>query len=159
MAHIFGDLFDEFVSFGVNSRSIERVVTFAHADEAGGLFEGFGTESGNLEELCSRIEVAVCFAMGHNFFGHGGADASDVGEEFSRSGIEFDADAVDAAFDDFFEFFLEKRLVDVVLILSDTDGFGVDFDEFGEWVLKSSGDGNGAPDGQIQVGKFFAGQV
>ena len=51
---------------------------------------------------------------------------------------------------------LRRVLVDIVLILADADGFGVELDEFGERVHEAAADGDGAADGEIVVGEFFA---
>lgn len=97
--------------------------------------------------------------MFDDFFGEGRADACDIGEQGSAGGIDFDADLVDAAFDDFVELFLEEGLVDVVLVLADADGLGIDFDEFCEGILESPSDGDRAANGEIEVREFFAGDI
>lgn len=48
-AEISGHLFDEGVSFGVNSGSIERVLAAANTEEASGLFKGFCAKAGDFE--------------------------------------------------------------------------------------------------------------
>ena len=49
----------------------------------------------------------------------------------------------------------QSFLIDIMLILAHTDGFGLYLDEFGEWVLHPSGDGYGASQGDIKVGQFI----
>ena len=66
---------------------------------------------------------------------------------------------VDAALDDGFERLLKLALVNVVLILADADGLGIDLDEFGERVLQAAGDGDGAAHGEVEVGKLLARDV
>ena len=46
-----------------------------------------------------------------------------------------------------------------MLVLADADGFGINLDRFGQGVLNTAGNGDGAPDGDIQIGQLFAGQV
>ena len=46
-----------------------------------------------------------------------------------------------------------------MLVLADTDGFGIDFDEFGERVLETTGDRDGAADGEVELRKLLAGDV
>jgi hypothetical protein len=46
-----------------------------------------------------------------------------------------------------------------MLILPDSDRFGIDLDKLGERVLETSGDGDGTADGEVEVGKLLAGDV
>jgi hypothetical protein len=68
--------------------------------------------------------------------------------------VGVDADEVDRAFDDLFERGAEARFVDVVLILADADGPGIDLDELREGVLEAAGDGDGSPDRNIVIGEL-----
>ena len=54
---------------------------------------------------------------------------------------------------------LESALIDVVLVLADADGFRIDFDQFGERVHKAATDGNGSTHGEVEGGKFLAGDI
>jgi len=47
---------------------------------------------------------------------------------------------VDAAFHDLGELFLQQWLMYIVLILTDTDGLGVDLDQLGQRVVQSPSD-------------------
>ena len=136
---------------------IERMIAAADAQEAGGLFEGLGTEAGDGEQVHAGAEAAVLVAILHDLNGGALGDAGDVAEEGPGSGVEVHADAVDAAFDGGFEALLEAALIHIVLILADADAFGVDLDEFGERVLEAAGDGDGAAHGEIEIGEFLAG--
>src|SRR5690606_28765007 len=57
--------------------------------------------------------------------------------------------------DGFVELAAEEVLVDVVLILADADGLGIDFDELGEWVLEPPANACGASDGEVEVRKLL----
>ena len=46
-----------------------------------------------------------------------------------------------------------------MLILADADGLRVDLHQLGEGVLQAAGDGDGAADGEVEVGKLLAGDV
>src|SRR6266849_989398 len=46
-----------------------------------------------------------------------------------------------------------------MLILPDSDRFGVDLDKLGERVLETAGDGDGPADGEVEGGKLLAGDV
>ena len=126
-----GHLFDERIALGVDSGGVEGVIGALDAEEGGGLFEGFIAEAGDVFEFGAGAEGAVGVAELDDIFGGGGVEAGDVAEELFGGGIEFDADGVDAALDAVVEGIFEEVGFDVVLVLADSDGFGVDFDEFG----------------------------
>ena len=50
-------------------------------------------------------------------------------------------------------------LIDVVLILADADGFGIDLHQFGQRVLQAAGDGDGAAQRHVHVREFLGGQL
>jgi len=158
-SEVCGHCFDEGVAFRVDGGGVERVGGAADAEESGGLFEGFFAEARDFLELVAGLERAVFVAEGDDVFGEGGVESGDVGEELFGGGVEFDADGVDAADDGVVEAGFEGALFDVVLVLADADGFGVDFDEFGEGVHEAAADGDGAADGDVLVREFLAGDV
>ena len=43
---------------------------------------------------------------------------------------------------------------EIVLVLADADAFGVDLDQFGQRVLQAPRDGNGAAQGDVEIGQF-----
>ena len=86
-------------------------------------------------------------------------DAGDVAKERERGGVEIDTYTVHAVFDGAFERFVEITLIDVVLILADADGFGINFDEFGERILQATRDGDGAADSEIEIWEFLPGHL
>ena len=55
--------------------------------------------------------------------------------------------------------FAQPRLRHIVLILADTDGFGVDFDQLRERVLKPARDGYRRAEIDVVVRKFLGGQL
>jgi hypothetical protein len=114
----------------VDGSHVEEVVAVADTEEAGGLLEGLGANAGDFVELGAGAEAAVLVAVGDDVESGAFGDAGDVAEQRPRGGIEVDTDTVYTAFDDRLERLLELTLVDVVLILADADGFGIDLDEF-----------------------------
>ena len=74
-------------------------------------------------------------------------DAGDVAQQSPTRGVQIHAHAIDAAFDDRFERFMQMALVDVVLILADADGLGVEFDQLGQWILQAARNGDCPADG------------
>lgn len=130
-----GHFLNEWVLFGMYGGAIEWFCAATDAKESGGLLECFLTESGNFQEVAAGGEGAIFVAPGDNFSGEYGADPGDVCEQWGAGSIQIDSDGIHARFDFAIECFSEECLVDVVLILSDSDGAGIDFDEFCEGVL------------------------
>ena len=79
-----------------------------------------------------------------------------MGQELFGGGIHLDADGIDTGENGIVEGAPEMGLIDIVLILTDTDGFGVEFDEFGEWIHQAATDGDGTADGDILIREFLA---
>ena len=72
-------------------------------------------------------------------------------EECGRSCIEIDADMIDGVFDGVRQCFFQRLLIDIMLVLSDTDSLRVDLDEFCERVLDAAGDADGTADDDIVI--------
>ena len=77
-------------------------------------------------------------------------------EQGGGGGIDFNAREVDAGDDHAIEHVRQLFLVYVVLVETDADGFGVDFDQFGQGVLQAARNRDGAALCGIQRGKFLA---
>ena len=110
-------------------------------------------------ELGATGEGTVLAPVVDDVLGEYGTQSADIGKQVLRGGVEVDADEVDATLDGLVEGVLELGLVDVVLILSDTDALGVDLDEFGQGVHESAANRDGPADGDILVGEFVAGHL
>ena len=65
---------------------------------------------------------------------------------------------IDGTFDGCIEGMRKFLLIDVMLVLTDPDGFGVDLDKLGEGVLYAAGDRYSAADDDIVFGQFLLGQ-
>ena len=65
-------------------------------------------------------------------------ESGDACKQGGRGGIDVDADSVDAILDNRIETLGQLALVDVVLILTNADGFGIDLDQLRERILQSA---------------------
>ena len=135
------------IGFGVDGGDIERVVSAAYAQKAGGLFECLGAEARHGAQFDSRFEAALFVAELDDFQGGPFGDAGDVTEQCKGGGVEIDSHSVDAAFDSRLKGVVKFALIDVVLVLANADGFRIDLDQFGKRVLQTAGDGYSAADG------------
>ncbi len=88
---------------------VEGVFAVADAQEAGGLLEGLGADTGDLLSWVRERKLSVLVAVSDDVERGAFGDAGDVAEQRPGGGVEVDADAVDAAFDDGFEGLLELR--------------------------------------------------
>ncbi len=79
-------------------------------------------------------------------------------EQRGAGGVGIHADAVDHAFDHAVEGVREGGLIHVMLVHADADGFGINLDQLGKRILRAAGDGHRAANGDIEVGKFSAGE-
>ena len=154
-----GDLLHHRVRLGVDRGHVERLIAAANAQEAGGLLERLGAEAGDGAQIEARTETAVLIAVLHDLQSGALGDAGHVTQQRPRSRVEVHAHAVHAAFDGGFQALLEAALIHVVLVLADADGLGVHLDELGQRVLEAAGNGDGAADGEVEIGELLAGQV
>ena len=132
------------------------MIAVADAQKAGGLLEGLGTDAGYGGQLNARAETAMFIAELDDFLGGAFVDAGDVAQQGPGSGVEVHADAVDAAFNHRLKRFVQMILIDVMLILADADGLGVELDQLGQRVLQAARDGDGSADGEVEIGELLA---
>ena len=65
---------------------------------------------------------------------------------------------VDRRLDDSIEGLQQLFLIDIMLVLPDADGFGLDFDKLRQGILNPAGDGYGSPQRDIKVRKLLFGE-
>ena len=81
-----------------------------------------------------------------------------MGQQLHRCGIEVRTGAVDALHDRFIQSFRKRLLGQIMLVLADTDGFGIDLDQLGKRVKQSSADGNRTSFLNRQIREFSSGR-
>ena len=86
-------------------------------------------------------------------------NACHIGKQSRACRIQIHPNAVYTILHHAAECLAETLLVHIMLILSHTDGFRVDFHQFRQRVLDSSADGNRAPQRNIIIGKFLRAQL
>lgn len=131
----------------------------ANPHEASALRERLGSDGFDLEQVRSRLETSVVVSMLHNRFRSLLGQAGDVLEQTQAGDVQIHADEADALADDLVERFIQHLLVHVVLVHADAQVLRVDLDELAEWIEQASGDGNGADEGDVELGKFAFGQL
>src|SRR5262249_9941742 len=79
------------------------------------------------------------------------SDTGNVFQKINRRAIQVHADAVHAGFDDCRETALQFLLIDIMLILPDTDGLWFRLHKLCQWILQTARDGYRASDSDIQT--------
>ena len=154
------DLFEEpgcgFVAFGVNPGAVERMRGFGNLQEARGLRESGRADPLNLREEVPGTEVPLLLAEINDPPSRQLVQARNVPQQGNAGGIEVNSHEVDTTANDRFECFLELLGIDVMLVEADADVLGLDLDEFGERILKSAADRDGAPEGGVEFRQLVA---
>ena len=86
----------------------------------------------------------------------GSVEAGDARQQRRRRHVDVDTDGVDAILDRRIERTRERGLVDVVLVLTDADGFRFDLDEFRQRVLQTARNRYRATQGDVEIRKFLS---
>ena len=140
----------------MHRRSVQRVGPADHPQEAGRLLEGLGSQTLHLFQGVAAIEGTVGVPMGDDIARQNRPQTGHPGQQRRRGRVEIDADAVHAVFDHRIQRTPQLVLVDIMLVLADTDGLGIDLDQFGEGILQAPGDRDGAANRHVQIGKLWS---
>ena len=119
----------------MNTGRIERLFSAVDAQKTCTLFKGFGSEFRYFFECRTTGKLSVFFSVGHDVFGNRFINAGDVLQESSAGCIKVDAHFIHTVFHDTGQCFGELFLVAIMLVLTDTDGLRIDFDEFRKRIL------------------------
>ena len=137
---------------------IQQLFAFRNPQETGALLEGLGAQLGNLLQLSAGSKGAVLFTIGHDVFGGGGSQTGNLLQKRAGSGIGIHTHRVDAVFHNGTQSGIQFFLGAVVLVLAYADGFGINFHQFCQGILKSSGNGDGTSQIDVVIGEFFRSQ-
>ncbi len=156
-------LFYNGVAFRMDGRIIKRLVTVANSQKSGCLLKGLAAQFGDVQQLFSFRKRPIAIAMFDDSFRQCWPNAGDVGQQGRTGHINVDTDTIYTRFHDVVQRLLQLRLIDVVLILPDADGLGIDFDQFRQRVLQSVSNADCPANGDIQFRIFadcqFTGRV
>ena len=153
------DAFGHRVGLGVNGGGIKRVVAVHDAQKAGCLLERLLAQARHVAQLRAGGKAAACVALRDDGLRHAAGQARHARQQRHRRGVDVDTDGVDAVFHHGIERTRQLEFADVVLVLADTDGLGVDFHQFGERVLQAARNGDRAAQRNIELGQFARGEL
>ena len=139
----------------MNAGIIQQLLAFRDAQETGGLLKSLWTQLRHLFELCAAGEGAVFFAVSHNVLRSGCGESGDLLQQAGGRRVHIHTHCVDAILHHSAQRRVQFLLRAIVLILANTDGLRIDFDQFGQRVLQSPCDGHGRTQIHIEIRKFF----
>ena len=151
-------LLDQCVGLRMHAGHVQRVVAAANAQKARALLEALGSEAGHLEQLLAVAKAAIGVAPAHQRCRDARRQARHPAQQRHAGGVEVDAHRIDAVLDHGVKAARELALVEVMLVLSDANGLGVDLDEFGQRVLQAPGNARSAAQADIDVGHLLRGK-
>lgn len=102
----------------------------------------------------SRDRCTFGIAMGDDVLGQRRPQPRDMGQKRRRGGVQIDADRVHRILDHGLKGAGQLALIDIVLILADTDRFRRHLDQLGQRVLQTPGNRRAAQR-HVQIGKFL----
>jgi len=142
----------------VDAGAIERVLRIADAQEAGGLFERFRAHAGHFLQRSAGLEGAVLVPERNNVRGQRFVEPGYPGEQRRGGCVHIHADGVHAVLDDGGERMRQGGLVNIMLVLADTDRFRLDLHKLRQRILQAPGNRHRAADGDIHVRKLLRGE-
>lgn len=104
-------------------------------EEAGGLFEGFFSEAGDLHKVTAASETALLIAQRDYISGDTLAQPRYPCQKRHRSGIDVHANRVNAVLHHAVQLPGQLQLADIVLVLAYTNGLWIDLDQLRQRVL------------------------
>ena len=120
---------------------------------------GQGPHAGHPQQIGAILERAPRIALNDDLLGQGGPHPGHIPQQRPGSAVQVDAHPIHAGFDRFVQSLFEQTLLHIVLVLPHPDGFGIDFHQLRQGILPTARDGNGAPDGDIQIGELLPRQI
>ena len=141
----------------MDGRVVERVLGPWDTQETCALLECRGSETRHLLQLGAGGESTILLAIIDDVLGEGGTKATDVHQQVLGGRVEIHAHIIDTTLDGLIQGVLEFCLIDIVLVLSHANAFGVDLHQFGQRIHETTADGDGPADSDILVREFLAG--
>ena len=143
------------IAFRMYRGVVQRLGAFRYPQKTGALLKGLFPQFGYLQKLFAGEESAVLFPIGDDVFGDGGGDSRNMGQQRVGSGVQIYPHGVDTVLHYPGKGAVQGCRRHIVLILPDPDGFGIDLHQLCQRVLQTPGDGYGAAQRYVVVGKFL----
>ena len=139
----------------MNGGVVQHGRTLRHPQKARALLERLGSQLGHLQKLLAGREGAVGLPVGHHVFGRGGGQARHPLQQGGRGRIHIHTHGVDAVLHHTVQSLTQPLGRAVMLVLSHTDGLGVDLHQLRQGVLEPPGNGYRRAQVYIKLRKFL----
>src|SRR4051812_12743803 len=105
----------------MNRRHVQKILSVSNAQKSRRLLKCLRPQPGHCHQLDAGTESALFIPELDNLVRHSLIDAGHITQERERSSIQIDAHSIHTGLDRTVQRFLEPALIDIMLILSDTD--------------------------------------
>ncbi len=143
------------VTFRVNEGVIQWLNASRNFEEPCRLHKGCRSHPWHLLQFFTRLERAMLLTIFDDGISNTSIDSRYVLEQFGGGGIHLDAREVNAGYYHSFQRIRQFLLVYIMLVHAHTDGFGVNFHQFRQWVLQATGNRNRAALRRIERRKLL----
>jgi len=127
----------------MHAGTVERIVAVDHPQKARALLEGLGPRRGT-SFSAARLRSDPLASRKATILAASNSPMPETRASTARGRVDIDADRVDAILHHGVKRAGQFGFGDIVLILTDADGFGVDLHEFRERILQAPSDRGGA---------------
>ena len=142
----------------MNARHVQGIVTTADAQEACTLFKSFGTKACDLQQVLTIFECTIGLTPTHDGFGNTTGQTRNARQQRHAGCIQVNTDSIHTIFHHGFQGTRQFSLIDVVLVLTHTDGLWINFDQLGQGVLQAARNTGGTAQAYVNIWHFLAGK-
>src|SRR5690606_9059590 len=129
------------------------------ATKPGGLLEGLFSEAGYFHQGLTIGKGTEFVSEGDDIARQPCIETRNTGQQGGRGRIHVNTDRVYTILYNGVQGSGQFALVNVMLILADANRFGLNLDQFRQWILKATGDGDRPTQTDIQIRKFLGCQL
>src|SRR5579871_5119501 len=125
-----GHSFNYRIRFGMYGGAIQGILSVFKAEKPCSLFKNLIAESLYLPHLFARNKCTMLIPISDEALRQFVTDARNIFQKIDRGRIQVHTDAIDTRFDRGFQAAFQFLLVNIMLVLTDTDRFGIDLHQF-----------------------------
>ena len=138
---------------------IQDILGIWNTKETCSLFEGLSTKTWDLFDFSTWCNLTILLTVGDDIFRDGLVESWHVWQEGTTCRIDINTNLVNHGIDDEIKIFREFLLTNIMLVLAYSDWFRVNLNQLSQWVLKTTGNGNGRAFFDRQVWELMSSQL
>ena len=139
----------------MNTCSVQRIGATCNTHEASALFKCLRSKLGYLQKFFSACETSILFTVSYNVLSDCFGNTGNILQKGSRCCIQIYANLINRILNHTSQGFTQLLLVHVMLILSNTNGFRIDLNQFSQRILHTSCNGSGTSLSYVKIREFF----